>query len=131
MMSSDLHWKNIQMLRLLMEQKVEKAMAKRARKKRDKSQPGRIQVALCNKLQAAGIPIPNAECFWIQQGGYRHHHWDLAKWGADFRDEQGRFWCIHSWSTMTECVRYGFDIDLSQDTQDFAIESKCPAKSKE
>jgi len=75
-------------------------------------------------MQQAGIPIPNEHCFWIQQGGYRHHHWDLARWGADFRDEQGRFWRIYSWCTMTECVRYGIDCDLADDHGDFEIGSR-------
>jgi hypothetical protein len=107
MMSNDLQWKNIGMLRLLMEQKVEKAIAKHARKTRDKSQPGRIRLALCDRLRAAGIRIPNAECLWSQQGAYRGKHWDLARWGADFRDESGCHWTLACWCTMTDCVRYG------------------------
>ena len=68
---------------------------------------GSVKQRLCKKLQAAGIPIPDAECLWSQQGGYRSKHWDLARWGADFRDDSGRHWTLASWCTMTDCARYG------------------------
>ena len=129
-MSNDLHWKNIAMLRVLMQQKVEAAIAKHATKNRDRSQPGRIQLALFRKLQAAGIPIPNAECLWSQQGGYRGKHWDLARWGADFKDEFGRHWTLASWCTMSDCVRYG--VTWQNDGTGYCeVGSNRPAKSKE
>lgn len=128
-MSDDLRWKNIEMLRWLMQQKVSTAVGKHATKKRDKSQPGRIQLALCRKLQAAGIPIPNAECLWSQHGGYRGRHWDLARWGADFRDESGHHWTLSSWCTMTDCVRYG--VRWSKDDAGYyEVSSNRPIKSK-
>ncbi len=122
-MPSELDWKNIETMRLLMHQKIEKA----ARKKRDKSQPGRIQLALFRKLQAAGIPIPNAGCLWSQQGAYRGKHWDLARWGADFRDESGCHWTLACWCTMTDCVRYG--VTWHRDKRgDCEVGSNRPAK---
>lgn len=68
--------------------------------------PGRVAKRLAKLLQDAGVPIPDATCFWVQQGGYRHRYWDLARWGADWK-AMHEFWSVHSWSTMTACVRYG------------------------
>lgn len=58
-----------------------------------------------------GIPV-SIDCdrdMWIQQGGYRHAHWDLAAWGADFR-AGGRYFSVYSWDTMKDCVRYGITV---------------------
>ena len=46
---------------------------------------------------------------WTQRGDYRKARWDLARWGATIRKGRAdRSVC--SWSTMTQCVRHGFDI---------------------
>lgn len=77
--------------------------------------PGRIAMKLAKILQDAGVPIPDATCFWIQQGGYRHRYWDLARWGADWKADH-QFWRLYSWSTMTNCVQYGIVLDYDDPT---------------
>lgn len=47
--------------------------------------------------------------FWIQKGGYRNHHWDLACWGADCEKDRVPA-TLYSWNTMTKCARYGIAI---------------------
>jgi hypothetical protein len=78
--------------------------------------PGRVATRLAKILQDAGVPIPDATCFWIQQGGYRHRNWDLARWGADWKVGH-QYWTLYSWSTMTACVRYGIVLDYDEPTE--------------
>ena len=92
-------------LRWLDREKAQKQ--KPRRRKWDARTVGSVKLRLFKKLREAGIPIPAPECLWGQQGGYRGRHWDLARWGADFTDENGKHWIVYSWSTMTECARYG------------------------
>lgn len=68
---------------------------------------GRVRWKLFEILQGEGYSIPSPDCFWMQEGFYRRNQHDLARWGADWRDEDGTFFSIHSWDTMTNCVRYG------------------------
>ena len=77
------------------------------RRRWNSSTVGRVKQRLVKKIQAAGIPIQSAECLWVQQGGYRGKHWDLARWGADWVDGSGQHWSIASWDTMTQCVKRG------------------------
>ncbi len=85
---------------------------------------GRIKWKLFDLLQDAGLDIITPENFWMQQGGFRHHHWGLACWGADWRDDKNHILgSCHSWSTMTECVRYGIAIRLD-DPHSWEISSK-------
>lgn len=74
-----------------------------------------------------GIPI-DIDCdrdMWIQQGGYRHVHWDLARWGADFH-ASGRYFSVYSWDTMTDCVRYGLTVDKRRDVGEREVSSNKP-----
>lgn len=64
--------------------------------------PGKVRLKLAEMLRAKGFDV-QAEDLWIQLGGYRHRNWDLARWG---HYPTG----VHSWDTMTDCVRYGFDV---------------------
>src|SRR4051812_8298642 len=81
--------------------------------------PGRIRERLAALLAAKGLVVVPRD-LWTQEGGYRHRHWDLARWGtSDARWEGGKApdgtpWgmTVHvsSWSTMTECVRHGIEM---------------------
>ena len=83
-------------------------MEKKPRKRRwNSSTVGRTKIRLAKKLTDSGLPIPNAECLWVQQGGYRGRHWDLARWGADWTDGSGQHWILASWDTMTSCAKTG------------------------
>lgn len=54
----------------------------------------------------------SASDFWMQHGDYRKARWDLARWGATVRVNGGdRSVC--SWDTMTECVRKGISVTVS------------------
>jgi len=81
--------------------------------------PGRIRERIAALLAEKGLIVSPYD-LWVQEGGYRHRHWDLARWGTnharwkDSRDPDGneRKHDVHvsSWSTMTECVRWGIEI---------------------
>ncbi len=77
------------------------------RRRWNSSTVGRTKIRLLKKLTDSGLPIPDAECLWVQLGGYRSRHWDLARWGADWVDGSGQHWSITSWDTMTQCVKRG------------------------
>lgn len=85
----------------------ERTQPRKVKRRWDQRTVGSVKLRLFKKLTAASIPIPSPDCLWCQQGGYRNKNWDLALWGADFQDNKGTFWKIHSWSTMTDCVKYG------------------------
>lgn len=67
---------------------------------------GKIKQKLLILLNEAGLDIPDTTCFWTQLGFYRFRYHDLARWGADW----GKHNSCYSWSTMTECVRYGLTV---------------------
>lgn len=71
---------------------------------------GRLREKLATMLQAKGYPV-QPEDFWIQEGGYRHRTWDLASWGASCHRDDGVAVSLHSWDTMTSCVRWGIEIE--------------------
>ena len=66
---------------------------------------------LVHLLELAGFHV-DIDDIWTQKGDYRKKMWDLAVWGAHpvFRDDGGRHCQVYSWSTMTECVRYGITV---------------------
>ncbi len=80
---------------------------------------GRIREKLAKLLGEKGILV-DPEDLWTQEGAYRSVHWDLARWGtmeAKFKDGKapdGTDWHqsvqLSSWSTMTDCCKYGIDI---------------------
>lgn len=81
--------------------------------------PGRIRWRLSELLLAKGLIVSPYD-LWTQDGGYRHRHWDLARWGSNharFVDglaPDGSPWDLDvhlsSWSRMTDCVRFGVEI---------------------
>lgn len=70
---------------------------------------GRLRKKLATMLREKGYPV-QPEDFWIQEGGYRHRTWDLASWGVKCRVD-GVDVNLHSWDTMTSCVRWGIEIE--------------------
>jgi hypothetical protein len=99
------------------------------RKRRRRGEPGRVKLKLAEMLREKGLVV-YAEDFWVQQGAYSHEIWDLARWGINgqagtfnIQDEYGNWqnfqpdWPIgiHSWDTMTNCVRYGIEITYDRD----------------
>lgn len=94
------------------------------RKRRNSASLGRVRIALARLLAAQGIEVDPAN-LWCQQGAYRSPKWDLARWGGDgvwagnpynLTDPIHGSPCVgsqvhvSSWSTMTECVRYGIEV---------------------
>lgn len=81
--------------------------------------PGRIRWALSELLLTKGLIVSPYD-LWTQEGGYRRHTWDLARWGSSHArwangiDPDGNQWGMEvhlsSWSTMTQCVRNGIEI---------------------
>ena len=69
---------------------------------------GRVRWKLFNMLQEAGFSINSPDELWMQEGAYRNRFWDLARWGADWKNDEGIHYIIYSWDTMTDCVRFGF-----------------------
>lgn len=65
------------------------------------------------------------EDFWIQEGTYRHVTWDMARWGVN----NGRVpFVIHSWDTMSDCVKHGISVDIPYrgDSWEREVTSKRP-----
>lgn len=87
--------------------------------------PGRTRLRLCRLLLRHGI-IVEPEDLWTQEGGYRSRHWDLARWGSyhawwkDGKTPDGNPWShefhISSWSTMTDCLKYGIGVGVDDRT---------------
>lgn len=82
---------------------------------------GRVREKLAALLLAEGIDIDPYDLRW-QDGAYATVHWDCCKWYGEGKSI-GRADCpdgfsvhVSSWSTMTECARYG--IELSHDERD-------------
>ena len=73
---------------------------------------GAVRWKLYEMLREAGVPIASPDQFWMQEGAYRGKHWDLARWGADFRSPSGGYFRIYSWDTMTNCTRRGFTVNV-------------------
>ncbi len=81
--------------------------------------PGRIRWRLAELLKEKGLIVSPYD-LWVQEGGYRHRNWDLARWGSnnarwvDDKCPDGKPWVLEvilsSWSRMTQCVRYGIEI---------------------
>lgn len=81
--------------------------------------PGRTRERLAALLLEKGLAVSPYD-LWVQEGGYRHRNWDLARWGSNHakwvngKDPEGNPWdlpvTLCSWSTMTQCVRYGIEI---------------------
>lgn len=81
--------------------------------------PGRIRIRLAELLLDKGIVVSPYD-LWTQEGGYRHMTWDLARWGSyeatfpngitpDGSTFHGKVH-LSSWSTMTDCVRFGIEV---------------------
>jgi len=87
--------------------------------------PGRVRERLAALLLKKGVIVSPYD-LWAQEGGYRHMHWDLARWGSnDARWEGGRApdgteyhgqVLLCSWSTMSECVRWGVAVGKFTDS---------------
>lgn len=89
---------------------------------------GSVRWKLFEMLREAGVPIVSVDQFWMQEGAYRGRRWDLARWGADFHSSvDGSFWSVHSWDTMTACVRFGFFVHHINPCE-VMIDSKPPRK---
>lgn len=112
-------------------------MARRKNGGRRSNKVGRVREKLAALLLAEGIDIDPRDLSW-QDGAYATVQWDCAKWFGDGKSV-GRSDCpdgfsvrISSWSTMTECARYG--IDLSHDSRDlrgtYEISAREPAKKE-
>lgn len=71
-----------------------------------KSGPGRVRVRLAKLLAGRGVTV-DPQDLWCQEGGYRRHTWDLACWGSNHAEYQGRKVHLCSWCTMSACVKYG------------------------
>jgi hypothetical protein len=85
---------------------------------------GRVRWKLFEML-TEHFSIRTPEDLWMQEGAYRSRYWDLARWGADWRDEKGVYWRVFSWSTMSDCVRYGFEFE-PDGVNAFEISSRKP-----
>lgn len=85
-----------------------------------RGEPGRIKWKLSELFRAAGIEASPYD-FWQQEGAYRSVKWDLARWGVRngrWIDATGKYpgpLHIYSWDTMTDCVRYGINLQLAGD----------------
>lgn len=87
--------------------------------------PGRTRIRVADLLAERGLIVSPYD-LWVQEGGYRHRYWDLARWGTnearweDGRDPDGKERTgkvfVSSWSTMTECVQWGIEIGQFDDT---------------
>ena len=71
--------------------------------------PGRVRLRLAKLLEGIGVKVDPYD-LWCQEGGYRHHNWDLACWGAYSAEYKGEKVHLCSWDTMTKCVRFGVEI---------------------
>jgi hypothetical protein len=92
---------------------------------------GRVRWKLFHRLREAGLSLPSPDCLWMQEGFYRHNVHDLARWGADWRDG-GHFYCIYSWDTMTDCVRYGITASDEGDMPGrYEISALIPQRARE
>ncbi|MEP3481645.1 MAG: hypothetical protein ABJZ55_20550 [Fuerstiella sp.] len=90
---------------------------------------GRVRWKLFEMLGEAGFDIATPEQLWMQEGFYRRHGHDLARWGVDFTGVSsvgGQLYKGHhtlfSWDTMTSCCRYGFTA-IKQDMLRWEISS--------
>ena len=75
---------------------------------------GRTRIKIAQLLskelsEFEGFPVTvDPEDLWIQQGEYRKATWDLAPWGAfvKYQRDGGKLMlAIHSWDTMTSCLK--------------------------
>lgn len=83
--------------------------------------PGRIKTKMAQRLseeltKKEGFQITiDPEDLWTQQGDYRKATWDLARWGALKKTVNPKginlHFSIHSWDTMTECLKKGFTVE--------------------
>ena len=87
--------------------------------RRRRGEPGRTRWRLSELLAEKGITVSPYD-LWVQEGGYRHRHWDLARWGSNEarwtsgKDPDGKVWTLSlhlcSWSRMTDCIKHGIEI---------------------
>ena len=91
---------------------------------------GKIRIKLATLLNKLGLEV-QPEDFWMQEGGHRHRFWDLARWGADWKqfDPQYNVMVFHSiycWDRMTECCRKGIVIshNINDNAHQFEISVK-------
>lgn len=81
--------------------------------------PGPTRIKLAELLAEKGIVVSPYD-LWVQEGGYRHRNWDLARWGSNHarwatgKDPEGHIYHLEihlcSWSRMTDCVKHGIEI---------------------
>jgi hypothetical protein len=86
------------------------------KRRRHQTDPGYIKCRLAKVLQRdLGLIVDPCD-LWTQQGAYRSHYWDLARWGAYHclwdaqKQKQYAFtheFSITSWDTMTEMCQKG------------------------
>lgn len=90
---------------------------------------GKVRWKLFQILQEHGLSIPSVDCFWMQEGAYRKKEWDLARWGADWKDNSGVHFSIYCWDTMTACARYGIKSEADRSRANcFEIFQKSPSR---
>lgn len=103
-------------------------------------EPGRIRRRLAALLAEKGL-IVAPEHLWTQEGGYRHHYWDLARWGtnhARWKDGvnllTGQPFTLEvqlsSWSKMADCVKYGIELAQEDMSWHVGVESAAPPRAK-
>lgn len=92
---------------------------------------GKTRERLAALLEAQGFVV-QPEALWWNDGIYGTVLMDCAKWGGTGR--VGTYPCglpsdygvsFSSWDTMTECVRYGFEISDEGGAM-FEVHSKAP-----
>ncbi len=92
--------------------------------------PGRIRWRLADMLQALGFHV-TAYDIWEQQGEYRKLRGaEGASWGAyqhNPNDPQAWYAPLHSFNTMTECVKNGITVD--RDGTDLCVCANEPPKA--
>lgn len=94
--------------------------------------PGRVREKLAELLAEKGLIVSPYD-LWTQEGAYRSRYWDLARWGSsearwkDGKDPDGKPYHLtvrlSSWSTMSDCVKYGIEIGEDDGWRHVAVES--------
>jgi len=99
-------------------------MLRRSRDGRNKHRVGRVRERLADLLRSEGFDVDGSELFWAD-GQNSHQTEDCYRWdayipGASRTDMQplppGVKIYLHSWDSMTLCVRRGIEVAKDQDS---------------
>lgn len=89
----------------------------RHRRKRNPENVGAQRIKLADLLRARGFDAA-PEKLWWNRGAYAQRTSDYARWGTYttlVRARDGYFAGfpvqLHSWDTMTDCARYGIEVE--------------------